>query len=119
MRRMNSSNIEQGELVVAGIMFAEQAGKKRRLALVISNNSFNKSSKGIVVLKATSSGRSTPYSIRLTNNHTDRKALKKESDIMAGFPVTLAKENIRARPDRISNEKLEEVKGKIKELYEL
>ena len=119
MRRMNLSSIEQGELVVADIMFAEQSGKKRRLGLVLSNSEFNKNSKDVIVLKVTSSARKTEYAIQLENENTENKALKKESMIMSDFPVTLAKENILARPDKINIEKLREVKNKVKKIYGL
>ena len=86
--------IEQGELVVADILFAEQDSKKRRLALVISGNKYNKTSKDIVVLKVTSKINNSQYSVNLTNDSTIKKALKKESIIRADFPVTIAKQNI-------------------------
>ena len=117
--RMNSSGIRQGELVVADILFAEQVGAKRRLALVISNNKFNEKSQDIVVLKVTSHGSDTAFDVKLTNAHTENKTLKKESTIMVDFPVVIMKERILARPDKISTEKLGEVKGKIRELYNL
>ena len=116
---MNLSNIEQGELVVADILFAEQVGAKRRLALVISNSDFNKISEDIVVLKVTSSISKTPFDVQLTNAHTANNALKEESAIMVDFPVTIVKGKILARPDKIKQGKLAEVKAKIKDLYGL
>ena len=117
MRPMNSSNIEQGELVVADIMFAEQEGKKRGLAMVISGTKYNKTSIDVVVLKVTSSPKNSAYAIGLTNESTLKGALKKNSKIVADFPVTLSKQNIRARPDSISGSKLLEVKRAMKEIY--
>ncbi|HZX20381.1 MAG TPA: type II toxin-antitoxin system PemK/MazF family toxin [archaeon] len=111
--------IEQGELVVADILFAEQDSKKRRLALVISGNKYNKTSKDIVVLKVTSKINNSQYSVNLTNDSTIKKALKKESIIRADFPVTIAKQNIISNPDKISPEKLEETKAKLRKFYEL
>ena len=116
---MNSSSIKQGELVVADILFAEQVGAKRRLALVISNTEFNKQSLDIIVLKVTSRGSETKFDVKLTNNSTVKKTLKKESIIMVDFPVAIIKEKIFARPDQITENKLKEVKQRIKELYEL
>ncbi|MDO8647583.1 MAG: type II toxin-antitoxin system PemK/MazF family toxin [Candidatus Diapherotrites archaeon] len=116
---MNLSNIEQGELVVADILFAEQVGAKRRLALVISNSDFNKISEDIVVLKVTSSNSKTPFDVQLTNAHTINNALKAESAIMVDFPVVIVKGKILARPDKIKQGKLAEVKSRIKDLYGL
>lgn len=116
---MSSSIIEQGELVVADILFAEQAGAKRRLALVISNTKFNSKSHDIVVLKVTSQGSSTQFDVKLSNENTANKTLKMDSAIMVDFPVVVVKDKIIARPDKIKQDKLKEVKQKIKELYEL
>ncbi|MBI5553392.1 MAG: type II toxin-antitoxin system PemK/MazF family toxin [Candidatus Diapherotrites archaeon] len=116
---MNSSGIEPGELVVADILFAEQVGAKRRLALVISNAAYNQSSPDVVVLKVTSSGGHTAYDIPLTNDHTRNKSLKKESTIMTDFPAVIVKENIVARPDRIIPEKMQATRQKLRQLYEL
>lgn len=116
---MNSSIIEQGELVVAEILFAEQTGTKRRFALVASNTQYNGKSSDIVVLKVTSHGSDTQFDIKLTNDDTINKTLKTDSTIMADFPVVIMKEKIIARADKISKKKLGEVKQKIRELYEL
>lgn len=119
MMPMTLSDIEQGQLVVADILFAEQVGAKRRLALVISNNEYNKKTEDIIVLKVTSQGSNTKYDIKLTNDNTMNKALKKESTIMVDFPVVIMKERIIANPDKINQQKLKEVKEKINELYNL
>lgn len=119
MAQMNSSIIEQGELVVADVLFAEQIGAKKGLALVVSNTPFNRKSSDIVVLKVTSHGSNTQFDIKLTNKDTANKALKTNSTIMADFPVVILKEKIISRPDKINEEKLKEVKQKISELYGL
>jgi len=117
MMPMTLSNIEQGELVVADILFAEQDAKKRRLALVISGTEYNKTSRDVVVLKVTSSGSLSDYSVALTNESTEKKVLKKESRVVADFPVTITKQKILSRPDRVSAEFLSQVKQKMASLY--
>ncbi|MFH0715148.1 MAG: type II toxin-antitoxin system PemK/MazF family toxin [Candidatus Diapherotrites archaeon] len=116
---MNSSIIEQGELVVADILFAEQVGAKRRLALVMSNSEYNKKSEDIIVLKVTSQGSNTEYDINFSNENTLKKALKKDSTIMVDFPTVIMKERIISIPDKVSRETLVQVKQKMKELYML
>ena len=115
--QMISSNIEQGELVVADILFAEQGSKKRRLALVISNTEYNKQSRDIVVLKVTSSGEPSAYSISLAKESTVNNALKKDSRIVVDFPVTIVKQNVLSRPDRVSQELLSNIKSRIAQFY--
>ncbi|HLC93088.1 MAG TPA: type II toxin-antitoxin system PemK/MazF family toxin [archaeon] len=116
---MNSSIIEQGELIVADILFAEQNAAKRRLALVISKTEYNEHSRDIIALKVTSQDHSDYFSIPLTNSDTAKKTLKKESFVVADFPTTISKQNVFARPDMVSGKKLAEIKAKIRELYEL
>jgi len=119
MKQINLSNIEQGELVVADILFAEQVGAKKRLALVVSNTNFNAQSEDIVVLKVTSHGSNTKFDVKIDNKDTVNGALEKPSTVMIDFPVVIVKKRIYARPDKIKPEKLLEIKQKLKELFEL
>jgi mRNA interferase MazF len=118
---MNSliTNLKQGDLVVTDVLFSEQIGIKRRLALVISNSKYNKTSEDIVIVKVTSSNSNTLFDIKLDNNETINKTLKKPSTIMVDFPMTIYKNNIYSIPDSITQSKLEEVKLKIKDFYNL
>ena len=54
---MNSLSFEQGDIVIAQLLFSEQIGLKIRPALVISNTKYNKENDGIILLKITSAGK--------------------------------------------------------------
>jgi mRNA interferase MazF len=116
---MNSLNFEQGEIVVAQILYSERVGIKTRPALVISNTKYNKNSEDIILLKITSKSKQTQYDIGLTNKDLEKGELTKESMIMADNPVTTYKEMITTKIGKISKEKLKEVKQKVVELYAL
>lgn len=116
---MNSSSFEQGEIVVAQILYSEQIGIKTRPALVISNGDFNKKSDDLILLKITSKSKRTEYDIKLTNKDIGEGELKTESQIMIDNPVTTYKGMIQNKIGKISKQKLKEVKQKIKELYAL
>ncbi len=116
---MNSLSFEQGDVVVASILFSEQIGIKRRPALVISNSRFNKYSEDIVLLKISSKGPKTEYDVLLSQSDFEEGKLKVESKIMVDNPVTAYKRLIESKIGRISPQKLKEVKQKIKELFEL
>ncbi len=116
---MNSSNFEQGDLVVADLIFSEQTGVKRRPALVISNSKFNRESDDLILLKITSQGSKTKYDVLLTSKDLEKGRLKTESQIMVDNPVTAYKKIIETKIGKISNQKLKEVKQKIRELYGL
>ena len=116
---MSSLSFEQGDLVVADLMFSEQVGVKRRPALVISNSKFNRESEDLILLKITSKENKTRYDIQLTSKDLESGQLKIKSRIMTDNPVTTYKKLIESKIGKISKPKLKEVKQKIKELYEL
>lgn len=119
MTQKNFSNFEQGDIIVADIIFSEQVGVKRRPALVISNSQFNRASEDIIVLKITSANKKTDFDIPLTNKDLVEGELNLDSVIMVDFPVTVYKGSISQHASRISKQKLAEVKTKIRELYSL
>ncbi len=116
---MNSLSFEQGDLVVADLMFSEQIGVKRRPALVVSNSKFNRESDDLILFKITSRGSKTKYDVLLTSKDLEKGQLKSESQIMVDNPVTAYKKLIESKIGKISAQKLKEVKQKIKELYKL
>ena len=116
---MSSLCFEQGDIVVANLIFSEQIGAKRRPALVISNSKFNKGSDDLILLKITSKEGKTKYDVLLTPKDLEEGQLKTESQIMVDNPVTTYKKLIESKIAKVSDQKLREVKQKIKELYEL
>ncbi|MCX6803526.1 MAG: type II toxin-antitoxin system PemK/MazF family toxin [Candidatus Diapherotrites archaeon] len=116
---MSSLNFEPGEIVVAQILYSEQIGIKTRPALVVSNAKYNKDSEDVILLKITSKSKQTKYDIELTNSDLVNGELAKESMIMADNPVTTYKEMITTKIGKISKEKLNQVKEKLAELFEI
>jgi mRNA interferase MazF len=116
---MNSLNFEQGDIVIAELLYSEQIGIKIRPALVISNTKYNKNSDDIILLKITSSEKRTKYDLILKAEDIENGKLKNESIIMIDNPVTTYKGVIQTKVGKITKEKLKEVKQKISELYEL
>lgn len=116
---MSSSNIKPGQIVVADVGYSDQERSKRRLGLVVSSAKYNAKSPDIVILKVTSKPRKNDFDCTLTNASTEKKMLAKESFIRADFPVVLVKDKILRQVDEVHTTKLDEVRSKIKELYEL
>lgn len=115
---MNSLNFEQGTIITANILFSNQVGIKPRPALVISNSEYNSRYHDIIILKITSSREKPfPYNVDISNSDLIEGKLKNESTIMADFPITLEKEQVIQMIAKLSNQKLSEVKKKMKELY--
>ena len=115
----SSLTFEQGDIVVAALLFSEQVGAKRRPALVISRSGYNRSSDDIVVLKVTSRGSRTRYDVGLAQSDLADGALKAESQIMVDNPVTLYKGMVEGKVGRVTPQKLSEVKARMRELYAL
>ncbi|MDO8538408.1 MAG: type II toxin-antitoxin system PemK/MazF family toxin [archaeon] len=116
---MNSSNFEQGEIVVAPIPFSNNISAKIRPALVISTKEYNKKSDDIIVLKITSKSKDYPFDVQLLEKDFSSGKLKQESVIQADFPVVIEKQSINQSLGKISDKKLLEVKQRIRELYQL
>lgn len=116
---MNSLNFEQGDIVIAELLYSEQIGLKIRPALVISNTKYNKNSDDIILLKITSSEKKTKYDLTLNAKEMETGKLKNESTIMIDNPVTTYKGVIQTKVGKVTKTKLKEVKQKLSELYEL
>lgn len=114
-----SSSFEPGDIVIAELMFSEQAGLKRRPALVISNARYNRQTEDLILLKITSRGKAAAFDIPLSQKDLRTGSLKRESQIMADNPVTTYKGMILEKAGAVQTKKLRQVKEKLKELFEL
>ena len=115
----NYSSTEQGNVILADLLFSNQIGIKKRPALVISNSLHNKTSEDIVVLKITSTNKKTLFDVLVANKDLEFGELDKNSHIMVDFPVTIEKKQILRHLAKITDSKLLEVKTKLKVFYGL
>jgi mRNA-degrading endonuclease toxin of MazEF toxin-antitoxin module len=116
---MSYSNFNQGDIVVADVLFSEQISAKRRPALVISNTRYNSQTEDLVLLKISSNDAMQEYDALLTNQDMTEGELKKDSKIMIDSPVTLYRELVHQKIGSVSKEKLSNVKQKMRDFYEL
>jgi len=116
---MSSLSISQGDVLVSEIPFTDFSGSKRRPVVVISNSQYNTNSGNVIVLSISSTQPGSKYDSALLPNDLEEGELKRESKILADFPITLSKRVVLGRVGRITNKKLLEIKEKIRELYEL
>ena len=110
---------KQGDIVIVELPFSDISGSKLRPALVIS--SLNVVSRDIILLKITSHFRETKDNlfVSLNNQDTEEKSLIKSSYIQTDFILTLDTKLINKRIDKIKNKKLEEVKDKLKLIFNI
>ena len=108
---------EQGDLVVATIIFAEQTAAKKRPALVISSFAHNAISDDVVLLKITSKENKSKGLVSLSPESVIGGRLKLESFIAVDNPVTVYKGIIESKIGRVSDSKLSEVKSRFAEIF--
>ncbi len=68
-------NIEQRDLLLVPFPFSDQSGMKVRPVMVISNNSFNKTSEDLIVIGVTSNISKDIYSVQLDNSSLEEGKL--------------------------------------------
>ncbi|MBS3062266.1 MAG: type II toxin-antitoxin system PemK/MazF family toxin [Candidatus Diapherotrites archaeon] len=119
MTQKTSLNYEQGQLAVADVLFSNQVGIKRRPVLVISRAEFNEHADDLILLRISSSPARARFDVNLSNEDVIGGELKTTSSIMVDFPATLQKDLVVKIVGKISEQKLAEVKQKMRELYGL
>lgn len=115
----NYSNIEQGEIVLANVGYSDLSGSKPRPVLVISSTFYNQNSGNLIVLSISSKPVGSKYDSLLANENLIEGELKLASKILVDFPTTLAKNLCKTKIGKITQQKLLEVKEKMKKLYSL
>ena len=119
MMQKNSLSFEQGDIVVADIVYSQQFGFKRRPVLVVSNDEYNLTSFDIIVVSISSTEPRSDYEIKLAKADVAEGELRAESKIVVDFASTIEKHLVKQKIGRISDRKMREVKQKMKELYAL
>lgn len=114
---LQDSSFEQGEIVVADIVYSQQFGFKRRPVLVVSSTAHNSASLDIIVVSISSTKPRSEYELKLAKADISEGELRYESKIIIDFATTIEKHLITQRIGKISDRKMQEVKRKMKELY--
>ena len=116
---MNSSTIKQGDIVILDIPFSDFSETKKRPTLVISSTTYNAKSQDVVVASITSQLSGSLFRVDLLQNDLLEGKLKQDSSIKVDHPVTAHKKIIEMRIGSVTSKKMNKVKSKISELYEL
>ena len=116
---MNSSTIKQGDIVILDIPFSDFSETKKRPTLVISSTKYNNQFQDIIVASITSQPSDSSFRVALSQKDLTDGKLKMDSSIKVDHPVAAHKKIIEQRIGSVSTKKMDEVKSKIKVLYEL
>ncbi|CAI1494180.1 putative Endoribonuclease EndoA (plasmid) [Thermococcus nautili] len=115
--------VHQWEIVTVDFPFFDSNRRKRRPALVISNDHFNRISKGVVVVQITSNLESgfSEYNIKITEKDVTLygDSYLKPSIIKPYVIFTVDKSEIYWVIGRLSNEKIREVQEVLRAIYSL
>ncbi len=114
---MNYSKYEQGDIIILPVPFSNLSESKLRPAIIISNNDFNSKYPDIIALKITSIGHNLPLDINLENNDLEQGELLKRSIINCAFIMTIEKNIISQKIGKVKNNKIREIKERLKELF--
>ncbi|MBA7524994.1 hypothetical protein ES705_17139 [subsurface metagenome] len=117
-KSLPKSEMEQGDIVLIDFSYSDLKRFKFRPALVISNSRYNSTSFDVVVLRITSKPKRV-WAIKITNKDVENGFLEVESYVKVDSIFTIEKRMIAKVVARLKEEKIEEVKMKLAELFEV
>lgn len=113
----NSLIFEQGDIAIASVPFSDGSGVKRRPVLIISSHSTH--TFDVLAIKITATKRESKFSVSILPEDIEGGRLKVPSSISADFIVTIQKNLVSQKAGKITASKLLEVKGKLRQLFDL
>ncbi|MDP2672196.1 MAG: type II toxin-antitoxin system PemK/MazF family toxin [Nanoarchaeota archaeon] len=97
--------INQGDLLLVPFPFSDQAGKKVRPVIVISNNNFNEHSEDLIVVGVTSNISKDRYALKLNNKDLEEGKIMNECCIKVENILRLDKFLVIKKIGKIKEEK--------------
>ena len=117
-KSLPKSEMEQGDIVLIDFSYSDLKKSKFRPALVISNSKYNSTSFDVVVLRITSKPK-REWAIKITNEDVENGFLEVESYVKVDSIFTIEKKMVAKGVAMLKVEKIEEVKMKLAELFEV
>jgi mRNA interferase MazF len=102
---------DQGDLVLIPVPFTDLSTKKRRPAIVISNDSYNTREPDVVVVAMTSRTTISPFAFRITSADLVAGSLNHPRFIRVDKVYTLAKAIIVKRFGKVSPQVVERIRN--------
>ena len=107
---------KQGDIVIIPFPFSDLSQKKKRPALVISNNEYNEKTEDILVTAITSKISTKDFTIDLDNDSLESGYLKYKSQIRADKIYTISKRIILKKYASVKVKIIQSVIQKVNEL---
>ena len=111
--------LKQRDIVLIPIPFTDLTSHKKRPAIILSSDTYNKSNEDIVVAAVTSNVESCPFSIMLTGDDLESGVLKVTSIIRADKIYTLNKSIVIKTFGRVKYDIFSKLKSEIYKLIEI
>jgi len=104
---------KQGDLVILPFPFTDLSNAKKRPAIIISNNRFNKSSEDVLFVAVTSNPVKRPFSISLSNKNISKGILSGEAKIKVDKLFCISQKIILKKFAEVKTEVVSEIKDVI------
>ncbi len=117
-KSLQMSEMGQGDIALIDFSYSDLKRSKFRPALVISNSRYNSTSLDLVVLRITSKPKKE-WAIKITNEDVERGFLEVESYVKVDSIFTIEKKLVAKVVGKFKEEKVDEVKMKLAELFEV
>ena len=102
--------LKQRDIILIPIPFTDLTSRKKRPAIIISNDNYNETHEDIVVVALTSNVESRDFTIMLTNDEMEEGTLKVTSMIRADKIYTLNKSIALKTFGRVNHDILSKIK---------
>jgi mRNA interferase MazF len=112
------SKLEQGDIALIDFSYSDLKRSKFRPALVISNSRYNLTSLDVVVLRITSKPKKE-WAVKIMNKDVESGFLEVESYVNVDSIFTVERKMVAKVVARLKEEKVDEVKMKLGELFEV
>ena len=117
-KSLQMSKMEQGGIALIDFSYSDLKRSKFRPALVISNSGYNLTSLDVVVLRITSKPK-REWAVKITNKDVESGFLEIESYVKVDSIFTVERKMVAKVVARLKDEKVDEVKMKLGELFEV
>jgi mRNA-degrading endonuclease toxin of MazEF toxin-antitoxin module len=101
---------EQGDIVLIPVPFTDLSSQKRRPVIVVSNDTYNRSSPDVVVVAMTSNPAKTPFSFEITANDLVEGSLNRPGMVRVDKIYTLAQSIVVKKFGKISPQVVQRIR---------
>lgn len=107
---------EQGDILLIPIPFTDLSSHKRRPVIVVSNNTYNRTTADVVVVAMTSNPAPVPYGFAITSSDLAQGTLNRPSKVRADKVYTLSQSIIVKTFGQVNSSVLDHIRTLLQDL---